>query len=199
MAAIYSYEIWDGTNPSVSGTASVTADSGTVTGSGTSFTTQLAVGDVVKIAGVYHVITVITNNTSMGVEPAAPATASGQTITRYPMDNVEDQLSVSTPIHPPKHDFIPYSQSFPLGDGTLIGQGWPLASWHWDFLTQAQRNLLKGLCSGRSVETFVSTRDFSRVFKTYSAVMVWPEREEYVNGVIVNFTIDFRKLVGLFN
>ncbi len=53
----------------LTGTISITVDSNTVFGSGTRFTEQLKVGDKIVIRGMSHLVTSITNNTSMTVAP----------------------------------------------------------------------------------------------------------------------------------
>jgi hypothetical protein len=61
----------------VTGTVAVTAGSKTVTGSGTAFTTELAVGDQVQINGETKVVTAIASTTSLTVDDAFAAAASG--------------------------------------------------------------------------------------------------------------------------
>ncbi len=66
----------------LTGTAAVTNGSGTVTGTSTLFTTELAVGSKVGIVGVIYTVTAIASATSMTVTPVyAGTTASGLTIT----------------------------------------------------------------------------------------------------------------------
>lgn len=62
------------------GTVSITANSATITGTGTSFLTQLAVGRGVRINGETHIVTGITNNTSATVDFAWKQSLSGQTL-----------------------------------------------------------------------------------------------------------------------
>ena len=62
------------------GTVSVSAGSATVTGSGTNFTGQFAVGDDIKINNEIFNVLSITNNTSMTVDGNFVATASIQSI-----------------------------------------------------------------------------------------------------------------------
>lgn len=69
----------------LTGTVSKTNGSATLTGSGTSFTTQLSVGQVISVPGTKtekRVVTAIASNTSLTVSRAFTATASGQTATR---------------------------------------------------------------------------------------------------------------------
>lgn len=69
----------------LTGTVSKTAGSATLTGSGTAFTTELSVGQVISVPGVAtekRVVTAIASNTSLAVSANFANTASGQTATR---------------------------------------------------------------------------------------------------------------------
>ena len=68
------------------GTVSVSAGSATVTGSGTNFTGQFAVGDDIKINNEIFNVLSITNNTSMTVDGNFVATASSQSIKKNGAD-----------------------------------------------------------------------------------------------------------------
>ena len=68
------------------GTVSVSAGSATVTGSGTSFTSQFSVGDDIKINNEIFNVLSITNNTSMTVDGNFVATASSQSIKKNGAD-----------------------------------------------------------------------------------------------------------------
>src|SRR5436190_11869341 len=75
-----------GSGTDLTGTVAKTSGGTTLTGTGTSFTTQLAVGDVISVphAGGTDVrrVTAITTNTSLTVNLAWSASASGQTATK---------------------------------------------------------------------------------------------------------------------
>ena len=62
------------------GTVSVTAGSPTVTGSGTSFSTEFAVNDDIRINGETYNVLSITNNTTLTVDANFISSASGQQI-----------------------------------------------------------------------------------------------------------------------
>ncbi len=53
----------------IAGTVSIATDSNTIFGAGTRFTEQLKVGDKIVVRGMSHIITSITNNTTMTVSP----------------------------------------------------------------------------------------------------------------------------------
>ena len=67
-------------NQVLTGTVSVTAESTTVTGSGTSFTTELSVGDFIGVDGdpdQQRIVSSITNNTELVVTVAFDSNRSG--------------------------------------------------------------------------------------------------------------------------
>lgn len=66
----------------ISGTVSVTAGTNTVTGSATSFLTDLSVGDAIKIDSEIFTITAIASNTSLTLDSNHIAGASGVTATK---------------------------------------------------------------------------------------------------------------------
>lgn len=76
----------------ITGTAAVTNSSPTVTGSGTSFTTELNIGDMVTIASVKYRVAAIANTTSLTLGSVyAGTTASGLTITGQDTPRFLDQ------------------------------------------------------------------------------------------------------------
>ncbi|GAB4146888.1 MAG: hypothetical protein OHK0017_07920 [Patescibacteria group bacterium] len=70
---------------SIVGTVSI-AGSATVTGSGTSFLNELKVGDRITIGSETRRITAISNNTSLTVNEAFAATATGQVASYIPSE-----------------------------------------------------------------------------------------------------------------
>lgn len=66
----------------LTGTVSVTANTTSVTGSGTSFSTQVTIGDLLVIGNETHRVSAISNNTVLTLEMRHHAGASGATATR---------------------------------------------------------------------------------------------------------------------
>lgn len=104
--------------------------------------------------------------------------------------------SLTTPIPAPKSSFQDYTEYIQLGSGEMKGVGWPVAEWHWDFLTQAQRNQLRTFCTGASETVYIRTRknDSSDAYANYLAVMIWPIAEDKDAGRRLDFTIKFQAL-----
>jgi len=100
--------------------------------------------------------------------------------------------NLAIPMLPPRGDPMDYAKTVTLGDGTQRGVGWLRQSWHWDYLTEAQRNQLYNYIG----DVFVWTRKNDGNFGLYTAELVWPdtEPEHYCNRVI-DLTVELRKLV----
>jgi hypothetical protein len=73
-------------NTTLSGTASISNSSNTVTGSGTSFTKEVSINEEIVIAGETKRVVNIDSDTSLNVSSSYAASSSGQamTITGYP-------------------------------------------------------------------------------------------------------------------
>lgn len=107
--------------------------------------------------------------------------------------------ALTTFVPDPKTSFRSYSKLLDLGSGLKRGAGWPTAEWNYGFLTQAQREQLRTFCAGASAEVFITTRtrdedNEDSLFKTFKAVMIWPEEEDYRNSRRVDVTIKFTRL-----
>jgi hypothetical protein len=68
-------------NTTLSGTATISNSSNTVTGSGTSFTKEVSIGEEIVIAGETKRVINIDSDTSLNVSSSYAASSSGQTIT----------------------------------------------------------------------------------------------------------------------
>lgn len=119
------------------------------------------------------------------------------------MDALDTVLSRANIPVDPDWDFVPYIGYADVGDGSRLGIGYPTANWHWNFLTQAQRDILKTYCStGLSAHILIKTRTNepdaygSYEFKTYECIMYWPPAQEQHEGVMItDFTLEFKFLV----
>jgi hypothetical protein len=107
---------------------------------------------------------------------------------------------LSTPVIPPKWFYSPYSESIPLGDGSVRGVGAPMATWRWGFIKRAQRDKLRTFCPGASASVCIRTytTETADIAKEFSCDMYWPTEAEEVNSSRrLDFTIEFRNLVLL--
>jgi hypothetical protein len=89
-----------GSAANLTGTVSKTAGSTTITGSGTSFSTALDVGDVIEVPGGTYtervVVVAIASNTSLTVHRTMSFSASGQTASRRQPTTKYQDTSLST-------------------------------------------------------------------------------------------------------
>lgn len=95
----------------------------------------------------------------------------------------------------PQTTYRPYSIDVRLGDGLVRGMGFPVATWHWGFLSAAQRDALKAYCAGQSAQVYIRTPKDDLNFNDYQAVMVWPTEEDRVAGRALDVTLEFHRLV----
>jgi hypothetical protein len=99
ICGIYNLPGVFGTGSVITGTVTKTAGSTTLTGSGTAFTTALAVGDVIDVPGgtstERKLITAITSDTQLTVYEAFAYSAAGQQLTRRPAATKYQDTSLS--------------------------------------------------------------------------------------------------------
>ncbi|HZU86602.1 MAG TPA: hypothetical protein VFF78_03895 [Anaerolineaceae bacterium] len=95
----------------------------------------------------------------------------------------------------PQSTYRPTSTDVRLGDGSVRGMGFPVATWHWGFLSAAQRDQLRALCPGQSAAVYIRTVKDDLTYDDFSAVMVWPSEEERAAGRVLDFTLEFHRLV----
>lgn len=199
------YRISDGsTATGGTGTISAAGASKNVTGSGTSFTTQLHAGDILlpndgQILSVDH----ITDNTHLVLAHAVVAALSGATFQYDAMTMIESLA----PMLAPKGSFQPYAEPFQLGNGRIRGGGLPTDSWTFSYLPKSARDNLRDFCTGASSAVYIRTRTIDAAdsitgedaFETFSAVVVWPldETKDRPKGTRVPFVLTFRQLVTL--
>jgi hypothetical protein len=194
--ALYSYEI--GTEFTGSGTAASTASSTAVTGSSSAFDTEFAAGYLIIVAGETRVVDAIADSTHLTVTENFTTGSGGQQA--YTGANTVNLEDLTTPLDAPRSSFVDYSQTIPLGDGTVRGAGWPIAEWRWGYMSQAQRDQLRTFCTGASAAVYVRTRenDTSDAYQRYTCTMIWPtDGEEKVHGKRLDFVVTFQNLVEL--
>ena len=105
--------------------------------------------------------------------------------------------SLTTPVNPPRATYNEWSRTYDRSDGSSEGDGYPSATWNFDYLTQAQVTQLRTFCTGRSASVYITTRINTGAFATYTAQMLWPGgllAKRQFGGVYANVSITFRKL-----
>lgn len=88
----------------------------------------------------------------------------------------------------PRPSYRPYADAVKLGTGDLMGQGFPVAEWHWDVMRIGESDILAGfLTSGLSGDVFIRTR-LNRLssglytWGNFQCVMNWPTGDEDIQS-----------------
>jgi len=109
--------------------------------------------------------------------------------------------ALTTWVPDPKSYFQQFSRLLDLGNGLKRGAGYPVTTWSYGYLTQAQREQLRSFCTGASSEVYIQTRTNDEdeettpsLFKIFKAVMIWPEGEENQASRRLDFIITFTRL-----
>lgn len=113
---------------------------------------------------------------------------------------LEDILSPSGNAYDPDWSFQDFAGSQELNDGTVKGQGFAVAKWRWNHLSNVNRAVFRGLCPGLSAVVYIETKtnEIDPVYDTeewgiFRAVMRWMDVDEdkaavETLGVIFTFT-----------
>jgi hypothetical protein len=102
----------------------------------------------------------------------------------------------------PDWSFKEFSSAVHLGDGTIQGNGFPSAIWRWNHLSLEHRSILRTLCPALSVSCFIRTATGELdvygdlEFKSFSAIMIWPEEDEDIQPQdVLSLVLRFTHLV----
>jgi hypothetical protein len=94
-------------------------------------------------------------------------------------------------VRDPRPDPVRYDKVVDLADGTRRNMGWMSQVWHWDVLSQAERDKLFAYVGTVYIETWTN----SGTWALYTGTLVWPEEEpEHFAGRVLGLDILFRKL-----
>lgn len=103
----------------------------------------------------------------------------------------------------PDYSFKPYAGVKLLGNGKRKGQGFPMAIWRWNRLSDVHRQLLRAFCPDLSADVFIRTviNETAAGVKTwanFSCIMQWtPEDEDKQAGNTLGMVIQFTHLVAV--
>jgi hypothetical protein len=107
--------------------------------------------------------------------------------------------ALTTPVVEPNFEFQQFGDEVTLGNGSTRGIGFPIARWIFAVIDDggAQRTQLKSFCAEKSAPVYITTNDNSGTFKTYSAIMHWPLKEQKDNNWDNNLVLEFTQLVEI--
>jgi hypothetical protein len=93
-------------------------------------------------------------------------------------------LSPEGAVFDPDSSFQDFATAIELADGTLKGQGFPVAKWRFKFLSDENRQVLKSYITGLSGPVFIHTPTNESdlygvmIWDDFSAIMKWTEEDE---------------------
>ena len=93
----------------------------------------------------------------------------------------------------PQAGYRPYAFTIQLGDGTLRGQGYPIVTWHWAFVTVAERDVFVDMLDAGALSgpAFIRTRLPDNTWATFECIVNMPTGEENLSvGKIINFDVE---------
>lgn len=102
-----------------------------------------------------------------------------------------DILGITPPFQAP---YNPYTVEVDAADARVYGHGFSSTAWLWGFVSQAERDLLKSYCPGKSAVVYIRTHDADWEWVYCQAIMVWQPESPPNNGFIVEFSLAFRIL-----
>ena len=179
------------------GTLSCTAGTINVTGVGTLFSTELEVGDILKVGAVYLAILIITDDTHLTLQVAPVANISGAAFTYTTLPLVD---GFSTPAEILVSEPVRWQEVRDTGDGLARGLGRPSTTWTWTNIGSTLFGALQSICSSKSVRVYVRTVNDVRLgtYRTYEAALIWPDDEgKYGQNNTMAFRLEFRDMVLL--
>ena len=119
--------------------------------------------------------------------------------TIYDLLPISDHFSPGGGAFEPDWSFQDFADSVDLNDGMTQGQGFPIAKWRWNHISEENRFVLRTLCPGLSANVYIHTRTNEvdiygvPVWETFSAIMKWMNTDEdkaadETLGMILTFT-----------
>lgn len=102
---------------------------------------------------------------------------------------------LSTVAIEPESQFKEGATSVKLADGSTRWLGYPVATWHYGYLTQAQWDALKAYCTEASASVYIATMDNNGDYIVYSAIMNMPDEYTIRATRYMDVTIQFSHLV----
>jgi hypothetical protein len=190
------YRISNGVSSIVAGTGVLTVIAGakSITGSGTTFLTQLHAGDILIVGGVMigSVASVTDTDDALLTYNSAVSLA----VTAFTVDPLVTITSINTDAVDPLGSYYAWSASKHLANGLERSLGRARANWLWKNIGLNLRTGLKVYCPIKSARVYIRTLSDPSLgtFSTYQAAMIWPDSD---NAYTPEFTLEFRDLVLL--
>ena len=97
----------------------------------------------------------------------------------------------------PESQFKDYSTIVKLANGKQKGLGYPVATWHYGYLTEEQWTTLKSYCTAVSSDVYIATMNNNGDYVVYSAVMNMPDQYIVRATRYIDITITFTNLIAV--
>lgn len=114
------------------------------------------------------------------------------------METLNELFENDSEVFNPDWSFQPFAGSVRLADGTIKGQGFPVAVWRWNRLSNIYREAIKALIPGLSATLYIHTptnESASGVITwgDFQAVAQWTDTDEdkaanQTLGLVLTFT-----------
>lgn len=113
------------------------------------------------------------------------------------IESLADLSDLYTEIPIPQASYRAGSERITLASGKVRDFGFPQATWNFPMLTLAQRDYLRTFCEDTSATVYVrtSTDGDDLEYRTFQAVMVWPDEEDIRAELVFDLSIKFQFMV----
>jgi len=93
----------------------------------------------------------------------------------------------------PLNTYKPSSKLQSLGDGGIRAAGWPICTWYWASLEEAERTFFRTYCPGTyAQDVYIYTLNNENDWVQCQTIMLWQPEEAWANANTVGFTIGFK-------
>lgn len=122
----------------------------------------------------------------------------GLTNDAYSPSALSELFSPAGDVFDPDWSFQDFAEAQELNDGTVKGQGFPVAKWRFNHISNANREVLRTFCPGLSAVVYIETKTNETAsgveeWGVFRAVMRWTDTDEdkaaaETLGVLLTFT-----------
>jgi hypothetical protein len=105
--------------------------------------------------------------------------------------------NLTAPVRPPLVHYNPGTEIGENMNGLVEDLGSPQADLVWDYIPRIERDSLRIFCTGKSaiVYVYIPTTDNQDEYKTFRAIMVWPEEDRELILYRRDFSIHLKNMI----
>ena len=114
--------------------------------------------------------------------------------TLYTLVDLDDLYN---PLPYPRASYRAGSERITLASGKVRDFGWPQAEWKFPMLSLSERDYLRTFCDSTSEIVYIRTATDGEdlPYKTFKAVMVWPDEEDIRAELVFDLSIKFQYMI----